>query len=251
MGHLKTLIVIPARFASSRLPGKPLADIHGHPMIEHVWRRCCVAVPAENIVVATDSEQIADTAQRFGAEVELTSSDCQTGSDRVAEVATRRSADWYLNVQGDEPLIEPSSILSIIEHARTTPKSVIALNAMSPIASETDFRSGSVPKVVTDFSDFLLYISRSPIPAGKHQGFSVAWRQVGLYAYRPEALTYFAVGAKRQALETIEDIEILRLLENGESVKMVRVPEANPAVDTPDDLERVRQIVLGSGGISW
>lgn len=251
MGHLKTLIVIPARFASSRFPGKPLADIYGHPMIEHVWRRCCLAVPANSIVVATDSDQIADTAQRFGAEVELTSSACQTGSDRVAEVATRRSADWYLNVQGDEPLIEPSSILSIIKHARTAPKSVIALNAMSPITSETDFRSGSVPKVVTDLSDFLLYISRSPIPASKHQGFSVAWRQLGLYAYRPEALTYFAVGAKRQALEAIEDIEILRLLENGEAVKMVRVPEANPAVDTPDDLERVRQIVLGSGGISW
>lgn len=246
MGRLKTLIVIPARFASSRFPGKPLADLNGRPMIEHVWRRCCLALPKEDIVVATDDETIAETSRQFGADVELTSSTCRTGSDRVAEVAARRSADWYINVQGDEPLIDPDSILSIIEQAQTTPNSVIALNAMSPIMSEADFRSTSVPKVVTDFSDFLLYISRAPIPTDKAHGFSIAWRQLGLYAYRPEALRYFSSGAKQRPLETTEEIEILRLVENGQPVKMVRLPEASPAVDTPHDLERVRNLLRES-----
>ena len=247
MAGVNVLVVIPARFQSSRFPGKPLVDLHGSPLIEHVWKRCCRVVDATDVVVATDDERIASVASDFGAIVEMTSTECLTGTDRVAEVASRRDADWYVNVQGDEPLIDPQSILEMIHRVHSEPESTLALNAMSPISVERDFRSTSVPKVVTDRSDFLLYISRAPIPTDKQHRFSFGWRQVGLYAYRPQALNYFSPDSNKGTLEALEDIEILRLLENGKPVKMIRVPEASPAVDTPDDLARVRQIMLEQG----
>ena len=245
MVGVNLLVVIPARFQSTRFPGKPLADLGGSPLIEHVWRRCCRAVDAADVVVATDDERIADVAHGFGAIVEMTSSNCLTGTDRVAEVASRHRADWYVNVQGDEPFVDPAAIRKVIEAARTAEEHVAAINTMSAITEESEFRSETVPKPVTDLRGRLLYMSRAAIPTDKRLGFQQAFRQVGLYAFRSSALVQFQPGVKKSPLEEIEDIEILRLLEAGEVVQMVEVPASGIAVDTPENLEQARRILRG------
>jgi len=241
---VKTLLVIPARFQSTRFPGKPLADLGGSPLIEHVWRRCCEAVDADVVVIATDDDRIADVATAFGANVEMTSPECPTGTDRVAEVASRHPADWYVNVQGDEPFVDPGAIRAVITAAITSRSEVSAINTMSIIRDETDFRSVTVPKPVTDTSGRLLYMSRAAIPTDKELRFHLAFRQVGLYAFRPSALTHYSPAAVKSPLESIEDIEILRLVEAGLRVQMMEVPHSGIAVDTPADLDRAAHFLL-------
>jgi len=197
--------------------------------------------------VATDDERIADVAHGFGAIVEMTSSNCLTGTDRVAEVASRHRADWYVNVQGDEPFVDPAAIQKVIEAARTAENDVAAVNTMSAIADESEFRSATVPKTVTDLRGRLLYMSRAAIPTDKQLGFQRAFRQVGLYAFRPSALVPYQPGATKSPLEEIEDIEILRLLESGAHVRMVEVPASGIAVDTPEDLERAQAYIRERG----
>lgn len=234
------LVVIPARFQSTRLPGKPLADLGGSPLIEHVWRRCCQAVDAADVVIATDDDRIASVATAFGANIEITSSECPTGTDRVAEVASRHPADWYVNVQGDEPFVDPAAIQTIIKATDNAASEVSAINTMSIIADEAEFRSETVPKPVTDIHGRLLYMSRAAIPTDKKLGFRTAFRQVGLYAFRTSALELYRPGAKKSPLEEIEDIEILRVIEAGLRVQMVEVQASGIAVDTQHDLERAR-----------
>jgi len=234
------LVVIPARFQSTRFPGKPLADLGGSPLIEHVWRRCCEAVDVADVVIATDDDRIGAVASEFGAIVEMTSSACLTGTDRVAEVAARRDADWYINVQGDEPFVDPAAIETVIRTAGDADTEVVAINTMCVIREEAEFRSATVPKPVTDLHGRLLYMSRAAIPTDKGLGFRSAFRQVGLYAFRSSALDLYQPGAQKSPLEGVEDIEILRLLEAGLRVQMVEVPASGIAVDTPDDLERAR-----------
>ena len=246
MAGVSLLVVIPARFQSTRFPGKPLAHLGGSPLIEHVWRRCCQAVDPADIVIATDDSRIADVATAFGASVEMTSSECPTGTDRVAEVASRYPADWYVNVQGDEPFVEPAAIRTVIEATGSAADDVAAINTMSVISDETDFRSVTVPKPVTDISGRLLYMSRAAIPTDKHLSFHAAFRQVGLYAFRTSALAHYSPGAKKTPLETIEDIEILRLVEAGCRVQIVEVPTSGLAVDTPEDLERAAHLLIQS-----
>lgn len=240
---MRVLVIIPARFHSTRFPGKPLADLCGSPLIEHVWRRCCRAVDSSNVVVATDDERIAAVASSFGAFVEMTSSECLTGTDRVAEVAALRGADWYVNVQGDEPFVDPSAIKSIICAAGSAGTAVSAINAMSQITVEGDFRNGNIPKPVTGSDGRLLFISRAAIPTDKALRFRFAFRQVGLYAFRPSALKVYGPGATKSRLEEIEDIEILRLVEAGLHVQMEEVPTSGLAVDTEADLARARQML--------
>ena len=238
------LVVIPARFQSTRFSGKPLADLGGSPLIEHVWRRCCQAVDADAVVIATDDARIAEVATAFGANVEMTSPECPTGTDRVAEVALRYSADWYVNVQGDEPFVEPTAIQTVIEASEHAASDVAAINTMSVISDESDFRSVTVPKPVTDRSGRLLYMSRAAIPTDKKLRFHLAFRQVGLYAFRPSALTHYSPAAVKSPLESIEDIEILRLVEAGLRVQMMEVPHSGIAVDTPEDLDRAAHFLL-------
>ena len=241
---MRVLVVIPARFQSTRFPGKPLADLVGSPLIEHVWRRCCQAVDPADVFIATDDDRIADVATAFGASVEMTSSDCPTGTDRVAEVASRYPADWYVSVQGDEPFVEPAAIRTVLEATDNAASDVAAINTMSVISDETDFRSVTVPKPVTDTSRRLLYMSRAAIPTDKHLGFHAAFRQVGLYAFRASALDHYSPAAVKSPLESIEDIEILRIVEAGLHVQMVEVPASGIAVDTPEDLERAAHLVV-------
>lgn len=243
MAGVTYLVVIPARFQSTRFPGKPLADLNGSPLIEHVWKRCCRAVNAMDVVVATDDERIAAVAHDFGAIVEMTSSDCLTGTDRVAEVASRHRADWYVNVQGDEPFVDPAAIQKVIEAAKTAEEDVAAINTMSAIIEESEFRSATVPKPVTDLRGRLLYMSRAAIPTNKHLALQQACRQVGLYAFRRSALDLYHPGASKSPLEEIEDIEILRILETGLVVQMIEVPASGIAIDTAEDLARARILI--------
>jgi 3-deoxy-manno-octulosonate cytidylyltransferase (CMP-KDO synthetase) len=173
----------------------------------------------------------------------LTSSACLTGTDRVAEVAERVDSEWFINVQGDEPFLDPTGLQIIIRRASDAGPEVDLFNAYAQIESESDFRSATVPKVVTTPDGRLLYISRAPIPTTKSLELVTAKRQIGLYAFRRDALRQFAARDSKTPLESIEDVEILRFLELGFSVQMIEVPESGLAIDTPEDLERARVLL--------
>ncbi len=236
---MRTVIIIPARFQSSRFPGKPLVNIAGREMILRVWDRCRLAVPETDIYVATDDERIRACCAAAGVQTLMTGSACLTGTDRVYEASLQVAADLYLNVQGDEPLLDPQDILAVIGAAKKNPG--VILNAMAPIRNESDFRSTTVPKVVTRPDGRLLYMSRAPIPTNKQHGFVSAMKQVCIYGFTAEALKAFASQTSKTPLEDIEDIEILRFLELGFDVQMMTVSESAIAVDVPDDVLRVEQ----------
>ena len=233
---LKYAVVIPARYKSSRFPGKPLVDICGKPMIQHVWERCCEAVGKDKVYVATDDYRIESVVNDFGGSVILTSSDCLTGTDRLAEVNEKLDFDFIINVQGDEPLIDPENILKVIDIFKKTGRIV---NAMSRITSEEEFRSLTVPKVTSSTSGRLMYMSRSGIPLTKDGEFRTSFKQVCVYAFSREHLKFFASTKNKSPLEEIEDIEILRFLEADYHIDMVEVDSGSLAVDVPNDVEKV------------
>jgi 3-deoxy-manno-octulosonate cytidylyltransferase (CMP-KDO synthetase) len=230
-------IVIPARYRSTRFPGKPLAEIAGKPMIQHVWERCIEAVDPSDVFVATDDERIRKACQEFGANVLMTSDRCLTGTDRVAEAAAQLDHAFIVNVQGDEPMINAKDILTVAESFRKGDGCVV--NAMAPIVEEREYWSPNVPKVVTDPNGRLQYMSRAPIPANKAKTFEKAWKQVCIYAFSREHLARFSAASEKGPLEAIEDIEILRFIEMGIGVSLVELASTSMAVDTPEDLEQV------------
>jgi 3-deoxy-manno-octulosonate cytidylyltransferase (CMP-KDO synthetase) len=230
-------IVIPARYRSSRFPGKPLAEITGKPMIQHVWERCIEAVNPRDVFVATDDDRIRKVCEGFGANVLMTSVQCLTGTDRVAEAALQLHHSFIVNVQGDEPMINAKDILTVADAFRSGDGSVV--NAMAPIIEEREYWSPNVPKVVTDPNGRLQYMSRAPIPANKARTFEKAWKQVCIYAYSREHLARFSAASEKGPLESIEDIEILRFSEIGIGVSLVELASTSMAVDTPEDLEQV------------
>jgi len=236
----KLLVVIPARYASNRFPGKALADLGGKTVLRRCYEQVCQAVNEERITVATDDERIANECRAYGMRYEMTSSACLTGTDRVAEVAARHSAEWYLNVQGDEPFLDPSGLEAMIAASAAADRDVEVINAYSRIDNESDFRSTTVPKVVVDSNHRLLYMSRAAIPTTKQLDFHGALRQIGLYAFRPSALRRFASHTVKTPLEQLEDIEILRFVELGIAVQMIEVRSVGIAIDTPEDLMRAR-----------
>ncbi len=236
------IAVIPARYASTRLPGKPLKDIAGKPMIEWVYRQT-VASGASEIIVATDDERIAGVCRGFGARVELTSTEHASGTDRIAEVARRLEWDEQLivvNVQGDEPLISPICIAQTARLLGWHPEATIA-TLMTPVTSEAEFRDPNFAKVVTDKDGWALYFSRAPIPWPRDGGMPAVMRHIGLYAYRAGGLR--AISASPPcALEEVEKLEQLRALWLGHRIIVERAAEPPaPAVDTEEDLARVRR----------
>ena len=232
------LIVIPARYESTRFPGKPLVNINGKTMLQRVCERCIEASSLKNVIVATDDTRIVDHCKKIGIQVILTSKDCLTGTDRIYEVALKIKADRYINVQGDEPLISVNDINLIISESNNHPKTVI--NAMCQILDKKDYLNPNVPKVVVNNSGVMLYMSRAPIPGNKENKFIRALKQVCIYAFPREALIKYGSHGKKSELENLEDIEILRLLEMGYKIKMVEVSDSSIAVDTPEDLKRVK-----------
>jgi len=241
------VVVIPARYASTRLPGKPLIDIAGVPMIVRTWRQCVKVVDPSIIYVAFDDHRIAGVCDQYGIQWRMTSDRCLTGTDRVAEFATAYPADTYINVQGDEPLLNPDDLLALMKLAREYPAAII--NGYCPIASEDEFRSSAVPKVVFRPDGHLLYMSRASIPTTKDFAFKSAWRQVCAYAFPAAALRAFAAhGRRKTPFEQIEDIEILRFLELGYDVRMLEMSDHSVAVDLPEHVQRVvDKLAFGTG----
>ncbi len=229
-------VVIPARYKSSRFPGKPLIDLCGKPMIQHVWEICCTAVGPDKVYVATDDERISESIRKIGGNIVMTSSDCLTGTDRLAEANELLQYDFLVNVQGDEPLIDPKHIKLVIDKYTETGN---VTNAMCPITSEAEFRSLTIPKVVFSKSRRLLYMSRTGIPLTKNGQYRFGYKQVCIYAFSKEQLEFFAKFDQKTRNENVEDIEILRFLENDYIVDMVEVNVGSLAIDTPDDVDKV------------
>ncbi len=234
---MKFVIIIPARYRSSRFPGKPLVNICGKSLVRRVWDSCVQALPEQDVYVATDDERIALHCTEQGINVLMTGPDCLTGTDRVYEAALQVDADVYINVQGDEPMINPSDILTVMEAAGSSPGVIV--NAMCPIDLESDFYNPFVPKVVARPDGRLLYMSRAAIPSTKSHGFVAARKQVCIYGFTKQALAVFYSHKSKTPLEEIEDIEILRFIELGFEVKMVTVSSASLAVDIPEDIARI------------
>jgi 3-deoxy-manno-octulosonate cytidylyltransferase (CMP-KDO synthetase) len=239
---LSAIAIIPARYQSTRLPGKALADIAGRPMIEHVYRRTAAAQSVARVIVATDDDRIAAAVQRFGGEAMLTSPDHQSGTDRLAEVAASLSYDLVVNVQGDEPLLEPAMI-----DAAITPFSGDPALMMSTLRRRIDdpaeHQNPNVTKVVVDRQGFALYFSRAPIPYTRAgQPASRVWCHVGLYVYRRTCLIQLAQLPPTE-LEKTEALEQLRALEHGIRIRTIETSHDTIGVDTPADLERVRRLM--------
>ncbi|MFT7005692.1 MAG: 3-deoxy-manno-octulosonate cytidylyltransferase (CMP-KDO synthetase) [Colwellia sp.] len=234
---MKYAVVIPARYQSSRFPGKPLVDLLGKTMIQRVWELCCEAAGPELVYIATDSNLIKDKAELFGAKVIMTSQTCMTGTDRLAEANQTLDCDFIINVQGDEPLINPADINKLIQAYLANPNTII--NAMCAIKNEAEFRSFTIPKVVTSKSGRLLYMSRSPIPITKKNSYHFGYKQVCIYVFSKKHLKFFSSHTEKTPIEKVEDIEILRFLENDIPVQMIEVQTASIAVDVPGDVPRV------------
>jgi len=242
---MRVLGVIPARYESSRFPGKPLADILGKPMVQHVWERSRKAECLDDVLVATDDERIRDAVCGFGGLAILTGAEHRSGTDRVAEAAHAIGAEVVVNIQGDEPMIDPMMIAEVVQPFRDgTPAGMVTLK--KEVFQDSEFADPGVVKVVTDPAGWALYFSRSliPYPRQRTSRFHV-YEHVGLYAYTRECLLRLA-GLPASGLEEIESLEQLRALENGIRIFVVQTACKTEAVsvDTPDDLERVR-VMMG------
>lgn len=235
-------IIIPARLKSTRLPGKPLIELCGKSMIQRTWECSIKALPKEKVWIATDDKNIADHVITFGGQVVMTSSSCLTGTDRVAEANGTLKLDIVINVQGDEPIIPHADICEIINVAKKNPKRI--LNAYANIYDSEEYFSKTIPKLVTNLNNDLLYMSRAPIPGSKSGGFKTAKKQICIYAFPKSELESFKEWGSKSAMEEIEDIEILRFLENGKNIKMVKVSGESIAVDTEADADKVRKIIF-------
>jgi 3-deoxy-manno-octulosonate cytidylyltransferase (CMP-KDO synthetase) len=240
----KTAIIIPARWASSRLPGKPLLELAGKPLVQHVWERCGRVREADEVIIATDDMRIAEAAFAFGADVALTSPKHPSGTDRIAEVAKKLSGfDVVLNVQGDEPFIEPALIRRLIEVLKME-KSLAMSTAACPLA-EGELENPNCVKVVTGLTGEALYFSRSPIPCNRDGDASPArFRHLGIYAYRRKFLLDF-VKWKQTPLEKSEKLEQLRALEHGAKIRVITTKAAGPGVDTAEDAKKAAKLLAG------
>ncbi|RVT99802.1 3-deoxy-manno-octulosonate cytidylyltransferase [Mucilaginibacter limnophilus] len=234
---MEYIVVIPARYKSSRFPGKPLIDLKGKSMLQRTYEQCLKAVDKSLVYVATEDERIVQHCKDHDMNVLLTSDNCLTGTDRIAEVSKQIKADYYINVQGDEPVFNPDDITKIIVSLKGYPGEI--LNGYCAINTEKQYRSLSVPKVVFKPDGSLLYMSRSSIPGNKAGSFVKAWRQVCIYAFPYDALQQFASTYHKTPLEEQEDIEILRFIELGFDVRMLELSADSVAVDTPEDIEEV------------
>jgi len=246
----QVVAIIPARYGSTRFPGKPLALIQGLPMIQHVYRRVAQASRVHRVIVATDDQRIVEAVDSFGGESMLTKPDHPTGTDRLAEVAEKIDVDLIVNVQGDEPLIDPRMIDQAIEPMQQNPDYQMGTLA-SRITEINDFYNPNVVKVVLDQSGLALYFSRSPIPWPRdlsQEQLAEALpqinllRHIGLYVYRRELLLSYPSWPKTP-LETVENLEQLRALEKGVKLHVAVTQYSCHGVDTPEDLDRVSHMM--------
>lgn len=238
---MKVIGVIPARYASSRFPGKPLADIAGRTMIEHVYRRAQQAASVDEVWVATDDRRIFDAVTAFEGRAVMTSPDHPSGTDRIAEAVRGMVADVVVNVQGDEPLLEPAEIDAVVAPFRDAPD-VAMTTAATPITDPRDVNDPNVVKVVLSCSGFALYFSRLAVPYYRSGAAGTYLKHLGLYAYRKDFLLTYAALAPTP-LEEAERLEQLRVLEHGHRIRVVVTQHDSIGVDSEADLERVRRIL--------
>lgn len=238
--------IIPARFASTRFPGKPLAEIGDKPMIQHVYQRASLSEKLQKVLVATDDNRIFKAVTAFGGEVVLTRSDHKTGSDRIAEAAANLPFDFIVNIQGDEPFVDPAAIDKTVQLLEESPEAAIS-TLVAPIKNVAELTNPAIVKVVLNNKNEALYFSRAIIPFNRDEKELENWlavapyyQHVGFYVYRKKNLLQF-VNWPQGELEKIESLEQLRLLENGCKIACAIVPETAMCVDTPDDLQRARQ----------
>jgi 3-deoxy-manno-octulosonate cytidylyltransferase (CMP-KDO synthetase) len=239
----KILGVIPARYASTRFPGKVLAQISSKSMLQHVYERASQARYLTNTIIATDDDRVVQAARRFGAIVRLTHSDHLSGTDRVAEIASGENADIVVNIQGDEPLIDPAAIDAAILPLAHEPEIVMA-TLKKKIEDPREVGDPNVVKVVTDRAGDAIYFSRCPIPFirdGSAGATGVHFKHVGLYVYRRDFLLQYSL-LPVGPLEQAEKLEQLRALENGFRIRVVETEYESLGVDTPEDLERVSRL---------
>lgn len=241
---MNIVCVIPARFASTRLPGKPLADIAGKPMIQHVYERAIQAKLPQAVVVATDHEKVYRTVLGFGGKAVMTSPDHPTGTDRLAEVAANfPEADVLINIQGDEPLLAPDVIDQLAEVFPQDEKTDMA--TLMTRMDEEEYNNPNAVKVVTDLHGYALYFSRSLLPyPRKAEDDFVVYKHVGIYAYRRQFLLQFA-SLSPTPLERAESLEQLRALEHGYKIKVLKTSHKFVGVDTSEDLAEVNRIIKG------
>ena len=237
---MQVLCVIPARYASTRLPGKPLMDIAGKPMVVRVYERAAQAQRVAETLVATDDERIKAAVEQAGGRAMLTRKDHPTGTDRLAEVAAAHpEAELIINVQGDEPLIEPALIDALAAAFDDDPELQMA-TVRTEITDEAEQQNPNNVKVVTDKQGYALYFSRSLLPFPRHTGTPV-YKHIGIYAYKRDFLLQYAKMAETP-LEHAESLEQLRALENGDRIKVIETKCPFVGVDTPEDPEQVREI---------
>jgi 3-deoxy-manno-octulosonate cytidylyltransferase (CMP-KDO synthetase) len=248
----KVIGVIPSRFASTRLPGKPLVDLCGKPMIQWVYEAACRAITLDEVLVATDDLRVVEACRSFGAVAIMTSEACASGSDRILEALAGQPCDIVVNVQGDEPLIAPETIDRCVSALTADPQADVA-SAMIRFCSMADMAKPQLVKVVTDRKGYAMYFSRAPIPdvsrlSAEDAGVAgcPGMKHLGLYVYRWNALEQFAA-LPPSRYEILEKLEQLRFLENGFRIAMVQVNEESIGVDTPEDAERVRELLQGAG----
>jgi 3-deoxy-manno-octulosonate cytidylyltransferase (CMP-KDO synthetase) len=244
MRSSKVVVVIPARYGSTRLPGKPLVSLNGQPMIQRVYARAKLARGIHQVIVATDDDRIVQAVTAFGGEARMTRPDHRTGTERVAEVAAHVEGDIFVNVQGDEPLLDPAAVDTAVEALLQEPAAAVSTVA-TPIKVPGDIMDPNVVKVVVDFDDNALYFSRAPIPWVRDTGSTIQVRHLkhlGLYVFQREALLDYPTLPQGE-LERVEQLEQLRWMENGTKIRVAEVEHDAVSVDVPEDVARVEKLL--------
>ena len=240
----KVVVVIPARYGSTRLPGKPLVQLAGKPMIQRVYERAKLAGSVNQVIVATDDARIIEAVEKFGGEARMTRSDHRTGTERVAEVAAHVEGDVFVNVQGDEPLLDPQAIDTAVGALLEEPAASISTVATA-IKTPADIMDPNVVKTVLDFDGNALYFSRAPIPWVRDTGSKLLvrhWKHLGLYVFQRDALLEYPTLPQGE-LERIEQLEQLRWMENGWKIRVAEVEHDAVSVDVPADVARVEKLL--------
>jgi 3-deoxy-manno-octulosonate cytidylyltransferase (CMP-KDO synthetase) len=244
MDPSEVVIVIPARYGSTRLPGKPLVSLAGKPMIQRVFERAKLAKTAGRIIVATDDERIISRVREFGGEARMTRTDHRTGTERIAEVAAHVDGRLFVNVQGDEPLLEPAAVDTAVMALLEEPAAAIATVAV-PIRTPADIMDPNVVKTVLDFDENALYFSRAPIPwvrDSAHKTHARHLKHLGLYVFQRDALLEYPTLPQGE-LERLEQLEQLRWMENGWKIRVAEVEHDAVSVDVAEDVERVEKLL--------
>jgi 3-deoxy-manno-octulosonate cytidylyltransferase (CMP-KDO synthetase) len=244
MSDPEVVVVIPSRYAATRLPGKPLVNLAGKPMVQRVYERAKLAQTVHRVLVATDDQRIVEAVQAFAGEARMTRSDHRTGTERIAEVAAHEPGDIFVNVQGDEPLIDPVAIDTAVAALLEDPPAQIATVA-TPIRHVPDIMDPNVVKTVLDFDSNALFFSRAPIPwvRDTQQKIHVKyWKHLGLYVFQRDALLEYPTLPQGE-LEKIEQLEQLRWLENGWKIRVAEVEHDAVSVDVPEDVPRVEKLL--------